>query len=131
MKSLWGQGNKYLRINRRGIDVSPRFARLLLIAVFVLIGAIFVAGDVGLWNLWMAQKNLQSLQHDIQELERATSTLEAQVKELQSDPFTIEKVARERYGYLRPGDKIYRIITEPEEKDKNSSSSLDNDSSTP
>jgi len=117
MKSLWGQGTRYLRV-RRTVDVSPGLARALLIAVLVLIGLVFIAGDVGLLKLWGAQREMKSLSAKITELESRNALLSAEIERLRSDPFTIEKVAREKYGYLRPGDKVYRIVTLPEKPEK-------------
>jgi len=117
MKSLWGQGTRYLRV-RRSVDISPGFARALLIAVLVLIGLVFVAGDVGLWKLWIAQRQMKNLSAKITELESKNALLSAEIERLKIDPFTIEKVAREKYGYLRPGDRVYRIVTIPEKSEK-------------
>jgi cell division protein FtsB len=133
MKSLWGQGNRYLRISRTSIDISARLARLFLIGMTVLIAAIFIAGDVGLWNLWQAQRDLDGIERDIIKLEEETSYLRREIDELTNDPLAIEKVAREQYGYLMPGDRIYRIIT-LETTDKNGKvlpSSLDTRNATP
>ena len=118
MKSLWGQGTRYLRV-RRAVDMSPGVARALLIAVLVLIGLIFVVGDVGLLKLWGAQRQMKNLRAKIDELEGRNALLGAEIERLKYDDFTIEKVAREQYGYLKPGDKVYRIITIPEDLEKN------------
>jgi cell division protein FtsB len=119
MKSLWGPGSgaKYLRI-RRAVDISPAFARVLLIAVLLIIGFIFIAGDVGLLKVWGAQRQVQNLRSKISDLERRNALLSAEIDRLKSDSFTIEKVAREKYGYLRPGDKVYRIVPIPEKPEK-------------
>ena len=117
MKSLWGPGTRYLRV-RRAVDISPRFARALLIAVLVFIGLIFIIGDVGLWKLWAAQRHMKNLKAKIEELERRNALLGAEIERLKNDDFTIEKVAREKYGYLKPGDKVYRIVTLPEDWEK-------------
>jgi cell division protein FtsB len=111
MKSLWGHGTgaKYLRV-RRTVDISPTFARALLIAVLFIIGFIFIAGDVGLLKVWSAQRQMRNLSAKIAELESKNALLSAEINRLKSDPFTIEKVAREKYGYLKPGDKVYRIV---------------------
>jgi cell division protein FtsB len=116
MKSLWGQGSKYLRVKRKNLDISPRVARILLIVILVLIGVIFLAGDVGLWNLWTAQKRMKSLELKINELERENLLLKAEIDMLRSDNFAVEKIAREKYGYIKPGEKVYRIITLPQDE---------------
>ncbi|RJR27502.1 MAG: septum formation initiator family protein [Candidatus Latescibacterota bacterium] len=110
MKSLWGQGSRYLRV-RRSVDVSPRFARAMLVAVVALVALIFIAGDVGLWRLWSAQRDMAQIKARIAELETRNALLDAEIARLQSDAFAIEKVAREKYGYLREGDRVYRIVT--------------------
>ena len=119
MKSLWGHGAgaKYLRV-RRAVDISPAFARALLIAVLVIIGFIFIAGDVGLLKVWGAQRQMRNLRSKIAALESQNALLSAEIDRLRSDSFTIEKVAREKYGYLKPGDKVYRIVPMPEKAEK-------------
>ncbi len=115
------------------MEISTGVARLLLSGLLLLIAVIFIAGDVGLWNLWRAQTTLKSLQDEIQQLEQETQYLEKKVIDLQEDPFEIERVARERYGYLRPGDKVFRIITiSPDaENDKKIPTFLDTKAATP
>jgi cell division protein FtsB len=120
MKSLWGQGTRYLRV-RRAVDMSPGLARGLLVALLVLIGLVFLVGDVGLVRLWSTQRQMKSLRAKIEELEHRNALLAVEIEQLRSDTFTIEKVAREKYGYLRPGDKVYRIITVPEDLGKTAS----------
>jgi cell division protein FtsB len=119
MKSLWGPGAgaKYLRV-RRTVDISPMFARALLIAVLLIIGFIFIAGDVGMLKVWSAQRQLQNLRSKITELESKNALLSAEIDRLKSDSFAIEKVAREKYGYLKPGDMVYRIVPLPEKMEK-------------
>lgn len=116
MKCLWGQGNRYLRVTRKRVDISPKLARIILAGMLVLIGTVFTLSDVGLWNLWKAQKRIETLRGQIGDLEKKNIAMQEEVDKLNADPFTIEKVARERYGYLRPGDRVYRIITLPVEE---------------
>ena len=133
MKSLWGQGSRYLRV-RRTVDVSPRLAKALIIGLILLAAFIFVAGDVGLWRLWTAQRDIGHLRKRIVELEARNELLSAEIERLrENDPFAIEKIAREKYGYLRDGDRVYRIIT-PDTEVENASgrrSALDRGSANP
>ena len=127
MKSLWGQSSKYLRISRRSIDVSPKLARLLLILIFILIGIFFVTGNVGLWNLWRAQKEIKDLQAKIDLLEKKNAYLSVEIERLKTDPYAVEKILREKFMYIRPGDKVYRLKPSDEEgpETENESSLLD------
>lgn len=127
MKSLWVQKENYLRIKRKKLDVSPRLARVLLITVLILISMIFIAGDVGLWNLWKAQNRLQKLNSEINKVKIENKILEKSIIDLEEYDFAIEKVAREKYGYLRPGERVYRMITLPhgEETEENNFYPLD------
>jgi cell division protein FtsB len=129
MKCLWGQGNRYLRVKRKRVDISPTLARIVLAGVLVAVGMIFLLSDVGLWNLWKAQRRIETVQARIDDLERKNSAMNGRIERLKSDPFTIEKVARERYGYLKPGDRVYRIVTLPVDENGETAvpSSLDRD----
>lgn len=45
----------------------------------------------------------------VRQSEEETKQLQAQVKALEGDKKTIEKVAREKYGMVREGEKVYRV----------------------
>ena len=123
MKSLWGQGNKYLRISRKSIDVSPKLAKLLLVLILILIGIFFVTGNVGLWNLWRAQKEIKGLQARIDLLEKRNTYLSVEIEQLKTDPYAVEKILREKFMYIRPGDRVYRFKPSQEDEFDNESES--------
>jgi len=127
MKSMWGDRNQYLRIRSRRIDVSRKFARLFLGTVLVLIFMIFTAGDTGFINLWKAHDKLENIESRIEILKNNNQQLEKKITALKNDPFAIEKVAREEYGYIRPGDRVLRLnVLPPGESGGTESSLLDN-----
>lgn len=45
----------------------------------------------------------------VRQAEEETRKLQTHIKALESDKKTIEKVAREKYGMLRPGETVYRV----------------------
>jgi cell division protein FtsB len=51
----------------------------------------------------------RQLEQKIVEAEAETKQLHAQIKALQGDKQTIEKIAREKYGMARDGETIYRV----------------------
>ena len=129
MKSLWGQGERYLRIRQRYVEVSPKIARLILVGIVATIIVIFIGGDVGLYNLWIAQRRMERLELEVVKLERENTQLQFENELLMKDRFAIEKVAREKYGYLLPGESVYRIIMLPAsgESETGKPSSLDSE----
>ncbi len=51
----------------------------------------------------------RELDQKILQAEAETKALHAQIKALQGDRKTIEKIAREKYGMARNGETIYRV----------------------
>ena len=56
---------------------------------------------------------LKRMNQEIAELEEANSTLEKDIFLVQNDEFTLEKLARERLGYVKEGEVVYQLV-EPE-----------------
>ncbi len=54
------------------------------------------------------QKNLE-YEKKIAELQRRNNELEAEKQRLIDDPVYLERVARERMGLVREGEKVYRM----------------------
>ena len=80
----------------------------------VLAGVIYavVLGDGGLIQIALPRHERARLGRDISELQVTRIRLEAEITRLENDPFYFEKIGRERFGYIRPGDKVYRIMPE-------------------
>ncbi len=116
MKSFWGDENRYLRIRHTGIDMTGKMPKIFLGGFAVLVIMIFTISDVGFINLWKAQKRLENVKSEIRKLERDNILLEDRINELKSSSFAVEKIAREKYGYIKPGDRVLRINVFPEKK---------------
>jgi len=46
-----------------------------------------------------------------EELRKKNDFLKEEILSLKTDPYTIEKIAREKLNLAKPGDKIYRIVS--------------------
>lgn len=55
------------------------------------------------------RQEYRQLQQQIQSVQQQNQYLEQQIKALKSDPQTIEKEARERLRYARPGEVVYTL----------------------
>jgi cell division protein FtsB len=68
-----------------------------------------IFGVNGLINYQQKRKESQELEHQIEQLEEQNGRVEGQIKALKSDPQAIEKEARERLRYARPGEMVYTL----------------------
>ena len=75
-----------------------------LLAVMIGYKVVFGANGTVEWRAKRAQ--YQQLQLDIQKATTEHQELETRVKKLQSDPNTIVKEAREKLGYVMPGEVV-------------------------
>ncbi|HKY33877.1 MAG TPA: septum formation initiator family protein [Candidatus Polarisedimenticolia bacterium] len=89
------------------LPIGRRAVILVVIAlsVVVLIGAL--AGDRGYLEVRRRRAAYQDLLREVAELQAGNAGLQAQIRALRSDPHVIEKLAREKLGYARPGEVIY------------------------
>jgi cell division protein FtsB len=73
-----------------------------------------IHGQHGL-SVWQ-QKRAQdrALQKEIQELQRENAQMRQQVERLKSDPEAIEREAREKLHYAKPGEVIYALPQTPQ-----------------
>lgn len=66
----------------------------------------------GFYDNYLYRKKLNELQYRIDSLKRINDSLTVEIELLKSNPEKIEKVAREKYGLIKPGEKVYKIIVE-------------------
>jgi len=76
----------------------------------------FVFADGGLASIVARRVRAWKLEHQVAELEHRQELLQNSIEQREKDPAVLERLARERYGMARPGEKVYRIVEiEPEE----------------
>lgn len=78
----------------------------------VLAGAAYFAvfgGEYSLLELHRLERQRRAEEARLEELRQETDRLRARVDSLESDPATLERVARERYGLIRDGERLYRF----------------------
>ena len=95
---------------RHQVVVSPPVQRFFLFLLLAGVIYAFVLGDGGAIRIVMLRHERAGLDRSIAELNRNAALLENEIALLDSDPFYIEKTGRERYGYIREGEKVYKIV---------------------
>ncbi len=90
-------------------ESRPKLATAAVMALILVLGYHAIFGANGLIMYGKKRQESQALAAQIQSLQQENDALEQQIKALKSDPKTIEKEARERLRYARPGEVIYTI----------------------
>ena len=85
--------------------------KVILYAAFI--GLLLASYVSPLQDIVENRSRIASLRADIEEVERENAAKERAVEELQT-PEGVERAARERYGMIKPGEKVY-IVPEEEE----------------
>jgi cell division protein FtsB len=80
------------------------------IGCFLLLSLLAIAGERGFFEVYQFSRHLQHVESRIQALEVENERLRMQVTGLRSDPYQIEKLAREDLGLVRPDEIIFEIV---------------------
>jgi cell division protein FtsB len=92
---------------------AVRFRRFVLptlvgaAAYFAIFG-----GEYSLLDLWRLQRQHERELAELKRLQDSLAVLRARVDSLERDPALIERLARERYGLIREGERLY-LFAEP------------------
>ncbi len=89
---------------RRRIDLALSF-----VAVILLVNA--VVGDRGLIETWRARQQHATLAAGIAETRDENRALRDEARRLREDPATIESIARQDLGLIRPGEILVVVRT--------------------
>jgi len=81
-------------------------------ALGILLVVSFFFDEMGVPKYLAMLRNLQHLEQEIRDLERANDELRTEVNRIQHDPVRIEELARERLGFVRKGGMVYQIVEE-------------------
>ena len=75
------------------------------------VGCIFfldaLVGDKGLLELIKARQDYRSLESSLLKIRNENARLREEARLLREDADTIERVARERLGLIKPGEKLF------------------------
>ncbi len=83
-------------------------------AALSILALVLVAyGSSGLVRLWQMKREVEALEREIVTLRGETADLARSVDRLRSDPEAIEKIAREEFGLVRPGERVLKFPSTP------------------
>ena len=85
---------------------------LVLAAMYFL----FIGGQYTFLDLWRLDRELESEQAALESIREEVADLEQKADSLATDSVTLERLAREQYGLIREGERLYRFV-EPDSAD--------------
>ena len=86
--------------------LTRKYAILVAVLAFVFI---VLFSEHGLVDYIKLRRQLSAVNQSIGKLESENVQLKAQVDRLQKDDRYLEELARQKYGFIREGEKVYRI----------------------
>ena len=71
---------------------------------------IFVFNDLGLLKWYSLRRERIRIQYEIDDLIQRESHLTQEIVKIKSDDTYLEKIARERFQMVKPGEKVFRVV---------------------
>jgi cell division protein FtsB len=111
IESRRAAGTEPLR-RKRVVPASPsgfrrRAVHLLLVFVTLVLVVDALIGEKGLMQSMRARQEYLEMAASLETLRRTNAKLRDDVRRLNEDPATIESVAREQLGLIRPGEVVF------------------------
>ena len=94
----------------KSIAKKKRIRLVLSISALILIVMYFVVGQRGTYKLLSFYNQKEKIVEEIHNLKTENKKLEKFKSELENDPQSIEKVAREKYKMKKKGERVYKIV---------------------
>jgi len=104
---------KFLPSKKKNIK---KYLYLVGILMFIYV---YIAGDYGIYQLITKKIEEKRLKEDIELLIVEQKKLQKEEELInKGDLNEIERIAREKYGLVKPGEKVFYIVIEGQEKEK-------------
>tara|TARA_B100001939_G_scaffold123031_1_gene106684 strand:- start:146 stop:439 length:294 start_codon:yes stop_codon:yes gene_type:complete len=82
---------------------------ILMVAIVVGCISLLLFSDRGLINLWSLKKEKLEIQNEINDLRNQIAMLEKEEEKLKFDEKYIEKIAREKFKMVKPGERVFKV----------------------
>lgn len=86
-----------------------RAHHILIVLPVALFLYLFAAGDNGVYHIWQRHRQIAAVRLEIESKAEENARLQEEVELLEKDLRTIERIARERYGMVRPNESVYMV----------------------
>ncbi len=85
----------------------------LWLGIGIVLCVVWTLQGTGVPRYWMMTQELDRTQEEIVSMEHENAALREEIHRLESDPLTLEALARERLGYVKEGEMVYQFVESP------------------
>ena len=91
---------------------NSRYQKILLLSFgfFLLLVLMAVFHENGILNAYHLEQEQLKMKHENESLQVLNEKFRQEINALKSDPYEIEKIAREKLNLIKPGDQVYNIV---------------------
>tara|TARA_B100001287_G_C22353955_1_gene376501 strand:+ start:33 stop:365 length:333 start_codon:yes stop_codon:yes gene_type:complete len=82
----------------------------IVFLIFFSFAIVFIFGDHGILKLYKVKNKRKVVQKKIADLRKEKEKLKSEKSRIENDLDYIEKIAREKYKMVKPGEKIFKVI---------------------
>lgn len=103
---------------RKARQPKTSLQRPKLVFALAAVGTAFIIfltlfGRRSLIEVYALKRKIQDRSEEIAFYEKKNQEIREQIENLKHDPFTVEQIAREELGLVRPGETVYEFVDEP------------------
>ena len=103
---MLGCANNSALILSNSVDEIPGLVFLICFSLII----VFIFGDHGLLKLYKIKNERLLVQKKITSLREEREKLKTEKIKIENDLSYIEKIAREKYKMVKPGEKIFKVV---------------------
>ena len=89
---------------------QKQFIQGLVFLVCMSLIIVFIFGDHGLIKLYKIKSQRKKVQNHITQLREEREKKKEEKNKIENDLNYIEKIAREKYKMVKPGEKIFKVV---------------------
>ena len=99
-------------MNKKNKQATKKIkSRIYVLSILAFLGLItLVFSDLGLKELRHLRQQKELLNIKIHSLYKQQNSLQKEMKNLENDTGYVEKIAREKFLMVKPGEKVFRVI---------------------
>ena len=104
---------KRRKIRSKSVSIAKtqkQFIQGLVLLICLSLIIVFIFGDHGLLKLYKIKSQRKTIQTHIAQLRDEREKAKEKKNKIENDINYIEKMAREKYKIVKPGEKIFKVV---------------------